>query len=72
MADLIVLGGGATIEEAQTASGLEMKIPSVPGRADAWDDMTDTDAYDVLAGTKVRRPHSATFMARERIVLPKR
>jgi catalase-peroxidase len=48
MADMIVLGGCAAIEEALLASGIEVEVPFIPGCADASDDTTDAEAFDVL------------------------
>ena len=48
MADLIVLGGAAAIEQAAAAAGFEVEVPFVPGRADTTAELTDEDAYAVL------------------------
>jgi len=48
LADLIVLGGGAAIEKATTASGHDVKVPFTPGRMDASQDQTDVDSFAPL------------------------
>ncbi len=48
IADLIILGGSAAIEQALQQAGFTMKVPFNPGRGDATDEMTDTDSFDVL------------------------
>ena len=48
MADLIVLGGTAAVEQAAKNAGVEVNVPFAPGRGDATDDMTDAESFDVL------------------------
>jgi catalase-peroxidase len=48
LADLIVLGGSAAIEEAARRAGHDVKVPFAPGRMDASQEETDIDAYSVL------------------------
>ncbi len=48
IADLIVLGGAAAIEKAANEAGVNIKVPFSPGRADATDEMTDVEAFEVL------------------------
>ena len=48
MADLIVLGGTAAVEQAAHAAGVEVKVPFAPGRGDATQEMTDTESFAVL------------------------
>jgi catalase-peroxidase len=48
IADLIVLGGDAAIEQAAKAAGHEVKIPFAPGRTDATQDQTDVHSFAVL------------------------
>ena len=43
LADLIVLGGGAAIEEAAKKAGHDVEVPFAPGRADATEEMTDAE-----------------------------
>jgi catalase-peroxidase len=48
LADLIVLGGDAAIEEAAKKAGYEVKVPFAPGRTDASQEWTDVEAFSVL------------------------
>jgi catalase-peroxidase len=48
LADLIVLGGCAAVEQAAKAAGYEVQVPFVPGRTDATQDQTDVDSFAVL------------------------
>src|SRR5208282_605855 len=48
LADLIVLGGGAAIEKAAKAAGVDVKVPFTPGRTDASQDETDVDSFEPL------------------------
>ncbi|HEY4179540.1 MAG TPA: catalase/peroxidase HPI [Kofleriaceae bacterium] len=48
LADLIVLGGGAAIEQAAKAGGHDVKVPFTPGRTDATQDQTDVESFSVL------------------------
>ncbi|MCW5730344.1 MAG: catalase/peroxidase HPI [Alphaproteobacteria bacterium] len=48
LADLIVLGGSAAIEQAAKAAGHEIAVPFAPGRTDASQEMTDIDSFAVL------------------------
>ena len=48
LADLIVLGGAAAIEEAAKRAGHAVKVPFTPGRADASQEQTDVDSFAVL------------------------
>ncbi|WP_371193175.1 catalase/peroxidase HPI [Glaciecola sp. SC05] len=48
IADLIVLGGSAAIEQAAKAAGVQVKVPFTPGRGDASDEQTDAASFDVL------------------------
>src|SRR5579871_5336196 len=41
LADLIVLAGGAAIEKAAKAAGVDVKVPFAPGRTDASAEQTD-------------------------------
>ena len=51
LADLIVLGGCAAIEEAARKAGNEASVPFSPGRTDASQEQTDGDAFAVLEPT---------------------
>jgi catalase-peroxidase len=48
LADLIVLGGGAAVEEAAKHAGHEVTVPFAPGRTDATDAQTDADSFAPL------------------------
>ena len=48
LADLIVLGGSAAIEDAAKKAGHEITVPFTPGRTDATPEMTDVDSFAVL------------------------
>src|SRR5215472_5065770 len=48
LADLIVLGGDAAIEEAAKKAGYEVQVPFAPGRTDASQQWTDVEAFSVL------------------------
>ena len=48
LADLIVLGGGAGIEQAAKNAGMEVTVPFTPGRTDASQEQTDVEAFAVL------------------------
>ena len=51
LADLIVLGGCVGVEEAAKKAGQSVKVPFVPGRTDASQEMTDVEAMAVLEPT---------------------
>ena len=51
LADLIVLGGCAAVEEAAKQAGQEVDVPFFPGRTDATEKMTDVDSFAVLEPT---------------------
>jgi len=48
LADLIVLGGCAAVEQAAKKAGHDVVVPFTPGRTDATQEQTDVDAYAVL------------------------
>ncbi|MGE5243009.1 MAG: catalase/peroxidase HPI [Betaproteobacteria bacterium] len=48
MADLIVLGGCAAVEQAAKKAGHAVKVPFTPGRADASQEQTDVESFAVL------------------------
>ena len=48
MADLIVLGGTAAVEQAAKKAGVDITVPFAPGRGDATDDMTDAESFEPL------------------------
>ncbi len=51
LADLIVLGGCAAVEEAAKKAGHEVKVPFTPGRTDASQEQTDVESFAVLEPT---------------------
>jgi catalase-peroxidase len=51
LADLIVLGGCAAVEQAAKNAGYEVTVPFTPGRADASQEQTDVDSFAVLEPT---------------------
>ena len=51
MADLIVLGGAAAIEQAARDAGHEVSVPFSPGRTDASQEQTDVESFAVLEPT---------------------
>ena len=51
LADLIVLGGCAAIEQAAQRGGHAVQVPFQPGRADATQEQTDVEAFAVLEPT---------------------
>jgi len=48
LADLIVLGGGAAIEQAARKGGHIVEVPFTPGRTDATAEQTDAESFAVL------------------------
>jgi catalase-peroxidase len=48
LADLIVLGGDAAIEQAAKQAGQDVTIPFSPGRTDATEELTDVFSFSVL------------------------
>jgi len=51
LADVIVLGGCAAVEEAAKKAGHELEVPFTPGRTDALAEQTDVDSFAVLEPT---------------------
>ncbi|MEM9513409.1 MAG: catalase/peroxidase HPI [Actinomycetota bacterium] len=51
LADLIVLGGAAAIEQAAKAGGHDVTVPFSPGRTDATEEQTDADSFAPLEPT---------------------
>ena len=48
LADLIVLGGYAAVEQAAKKAGSDVEVAFAPGRTDATQEQTDVDAFAVL------------------------
>jgi catalase-peroxidase len=51
LADLIVLGGCAAVEQAAKNAGQNVTVPFAPGRTDASQEQTDADSFAVLEPT---------------------
>ncbi|WP_329787558.1 catalase/peroxidase HPI [Lentzea sp. DG1S-22] len=51
LADVIVLGGAAAIEQAAKAAGHEVEVPFLAGRTDATQEQTDAESFAVLEPT---------------------
>ena len=51
LADLIVLGGCAAVEQAAKNAGQDVAVPFVPGRTDASQEQTDVESFAVLEPT---------------------
>ncbi|HEX9148123.1 MAG TPA: peroxidase family protein, partial [Thermoanaerobaculia bacterium] len=51
LADLIVLGGCAAVEQAARNAGHDVTVPFAPGRTDASQEQTDVDTFAVLEPT---------------------
>ncbi len=48
LADVIVLAGGAAVEDAAKRAGYDVRVPFAPGRTDASQSMTDAASFAVL------------------------
>ncbi len=48
LADLVVLGGCAAVEQAAAQAGHPVQVPFSPGRTDARQDQTDVESFAVL------------------------
>ena len=74
LADCIVLGGCAAVEQAAREAGIETTVPFRPGRTDATQEMTDAHSFAVLepasdgfrnhANTEDPRPGEAILVER--------
>ena len=51
LADLIILGGCAAVEEAAKRAGHNVKVPFSPGRTDASQEWTEVESFAVLEPT---------------------
>ena len=51
LADLIVLGGCAAVEQAAKNAGHDVRVPFAPGRTDATQEQTDVESFAVLEPT---------------------
>ncbi|MCX7932729.1 MAG: catalase/peroxidase HPI, partial [Rhodovarius sp.] len=72
LADLIVLGGSAAIEQAAKAAGFDITVPFTPGRTDATPEQTDVESFQVLEpeadGFRNYRKARYTVAAEEQLV----
>jgi catalase-peroxidase len=48
LADLIVLGGVAAVEQAAKNAGNDVTVPFIPGRTDATQEQTDVESFEAL------------------------
>lgn len=48
IADLLILGGSASVEKAAQEAGINIKVPFYSGRGDATDEMTDAESFAEL------------------------
>jgi catalase-peroxidase len=48
LADLVVLAGGAAVEQAAKNAGLGIEVPFTPGRVDATQEQTDVESFAAL------------------------
>ena len=51
LADVIVLGGCAAVEQAARNAGRDVEVPFTPGRTDASQEQTDAESFDALEPT---------------------
>ena len=63
LADVIVLGGCAAVEQAAKNAGHDVTVPFTPGRTDASQEETDVESFAVLSGPPT---DSATGSGRQR------
>ena len=72
LADLIVLGGSASVEQAAKAGGQDIAVPFTPGRTDASQDQTDAESFAVLEpfadGFRNYQKGSSRIPAEERLL----
>ena len=78
LADLIVLGGSAAIEEAARKGGHEVTVPFTPGRTDATQEMTDVESFSYLEpktdgfrnylGNEIDRPAPESLVDRAQLL----
>jgi catalase-peroxidase len=51
LADLVVLGGSAAVEQAAREGGFDVQVPFTPGRTDASQEQTDVESFAPLEPT---------------------
>jgi catalase-peroxidase len=74
LADLIVLGGCAGVEQAARNASVNVKVPFSPGRMDASQDQTDVESFSVLepvADGFRNYQHTSATVAAESLLLDK-
>ena len=74
LADLIVLGGCAGVEQAAKNAGVNVKVPFSPGRMDASQEQTDVESFSVLepvADGFRSYQHTSASVAAESLLLDK-
>jgi catalase-peroxidase len=74
LADLIVLGGCAGVEQAAKNAGVNVKVPFSPGRMDASQEQTDVESFSVLepvADGFRNYQHTSANVAAESLLLDK-
>ena len=71
LADLIVLGGCAAVEQAAKKAGHDVQVPFAPGRTDASQDQTDIESFAVLepAADGFRNYLKAAYTAPEEMLV---
>ena len=72
MADLIVLGGAAGIEQAAENAGHQVTVPFSPGRGDASPEQTDEESFAVLEPKADSPVFLGNGMAEGRVPPPQR
>ncbi|SFC11089.1 catalase-peroxidase [Halobiforma haloterrestris] len=72
LADLIVLGGNAAVEQAAADAGYDVEVPFEPGRTDATQEQTDVDSFEALKpdadGFRNYLPDDLDYPAEEALV----
>jgi catalase-peroxidase len=74
LADLIVLAGGAGVEQAARNAGTNLEVPFSPGRMDASQEQTDVESFSVLepkADGFRNYQHTPSSVAAESLLLDK-
>jgi catalase-peroxidase len=73
LADLIVLGGCAAVEQAAKKAGHDVRVPFMPGRTDASQDQTDIESFAVLepAADGFRNYLKAAYTSPEEMLVDK-
>ncbi|MCS7059722.1 MAG: catalase/peroxidase HPI [Anaerolineae bacterium] len=76
LADLIVLGGCAAIEQAAKNAGFDIRVPFTPGRMDASQEQTDAASFAVLEPVadgfrNYRNRHARALVSDEELLVDK-